>query len=195
MSRGHGRATSGIALTRSASFRRRGYSGAAVLGLVGVLAALLVPGALGAKPDREPFPLGPALQFSPGEACPVAVAPGGVTVSIVGGNAANTTFADGRVMYTGLFQVKVTNDATGASVDLTLSGSTAFVTQANGDVEIRLGGRNLWSFFPTDVGPGVPGTARLYYIIGRATILNDPDSNIIAFESGGQLEDICAMIA
>ena len=157
--------------------------------------AFLAPAALAGKPDRLRLPPFESFVDPPGVQCPAAIAPEGVRVTYVGGNQALTVFDNGRVMFTGRHSEEITNVATGKSVVLDLHGSVAIVEQPDGSGELRLSGTSGFLFFPGDVGPGDVATGRAYLFTGNVKLVFGANGSIVAFESAGTMESICAMIA
>jgi hypothetical protein len=175
---------------------RWGTRCSAILAVATLCSALLAPAALAGKPDR--LRLGPFESFvdPPGVACPAAIAPEGVRNTYVGGNQALTVFDNGRVMFSGRHTEEITNVATGKSVELDFQGSVAFsAPQPDGSVEVRLSGTSGFLFFAGDVGPGDVATGRGYLFTGNVRLVFGPTGSVIAFESAGTMESICAMIA
>jgi hypothetical protein len=167
----------------------------ATLALVVVSGALLVPGALAGKPDRERVPIGITAELPAGLACAEDVAPDGVAITLVGGNSAETLFDNGRYLHTGSHVVEVTNIATGASVVLDLKGSIADVPRAVGS-ETRASGVTAFVLFPGDAGPGDVDTGRIYLFTGNVRITTDEWGAYVSFESTGRPPvDVCAQIA
>jgi len=167
----------------------------AIVALAAVLSALLASSAVAGKPDRQMVPLDASDVFPPGFACPEAIAPEGVRVTRAGGNAAITFFDNGSVMTTARHPDLVTNIATGKSVIVELQGSGAFVPQPDGSGDLRLSGTTVFTFFPGDVGPGDDTTGRSYLFTGNVQLVFGAAGSVIAFESSGLREDVCAMLA
>jgi hypothetical protein len=63
-------------------------------------------------------------------------------------------------------------------------------------VEGRLSGTSGFLFFPGDVGPGDVTTSRIYIFTGNVRLVfGGATGSVIAFESAGTMEDVCAMLA
>lgn len=168
----------------------------AIIALVVACGALLVPGALAGKPDRHRIPVGSSTVYPAGVACPEEVAPAGVRTELVGGNEALTFFDDGRFLATGVHIVEFTNLASpDRSVVLHLQGNYHEVPQDDGSLEAQGSGTTAFIFFPSDAGPGDPTTGRIYLFTGNLRLVADDSFAIVAFESVGLVEDVCAMIA
>jgi hypothetical protein len=167
----------------------------AIVAVVTLCSALLAAAALAGKPDRVRLPPFDPFVDPPGVQCPEAIAPEGVRVSDVGGSPVERTFDNGRVLTTGRALDQVTNAATGKSVVLDLHGSVAFVPQPDGSAEQRLSGTHSFVFFAGDVGPGDDAIGRSYVFTGNVRLVFGANGSVIAFESAGKMEDVCAMIA
>jgi hypothetical protein len=167
-----------------------------IFALVIACGALLVPGALAGKPDRQRLPIGISEDYSPGQICPEGIAPAGVHLQLVGGNEAVTVFDDGRFLATGVHIIKVTNVADpDRSVIIDVHGNFTAVPQADGSIIGRGDGTTAFSFFPGDAGPGDTTTGRFYLFTGQNSEVIDASGTVTAFSSVGSGEDICAMIA
>jgi hypothetical protein len=177
---------------RSRRWRRRC---SAIVAVVTLCSALLAAPALAGKPDRVRLPPFEPVVIPPGEICPEAIAPEGIRVADAGGNAAQTIFDSGRLMFTGSHSDELTNVATGKSVVLDFHGSVASVPQPDGSVEQRLSGTHGFLFFAGDVGPGDDAIARSYVFTGNVRLVIGANGSVTAFESAGKMEDMCAMIA
>jgi hypothetical protein len=181
--------------SRDARNRRWRRRCSAIVAVVTLCSALLAAPALAGKPDRVRLPPREPFVDPPGVQCPVAIAPEGVGVAYAGGNAVERTFDNGRVLTTGRASDRVTNVATGKSVVLDLHGSVASVPQPDGSVEQRLSGTHSFVFFAGDVGPGDDAIGRSYVFTGNVRLVFGANGSVIAFESAGKMEDVCAMIA
>jgi hypothetical protein len=175
--------------------RRWGCRCLAIVAVVMLGSAFLAPAALAGKPDRLRLPPFESFVDPPGLACPEAIAPEGVRVTYAGGNQALTVFDSGRVMLTGSHSAEMTNVATGKSVVQDFHGSLTFVPLPDGSEELRLSGTAGFTFFAGDVGPGDIAVGRNYTFTGNVTLVFGADGSVIAFESSGRMEDVCAMIA
>ena len=102
---------------------------------------------------------------------------------------------DGRVKTTGWHTDRVTNVATGKSVLLRLRGSIIYTPNVDGSAVLALSGKFGFTFFAGDVGPGDAETGRIYLFDGNAQVRSDPSGAIVALESSGESEDVCAMLA
>ena len=174
---------------------RRGVRCSVIVAFAALLSALLAPAALASKPDRMRLPPFESHVAAPGDVCPAAIAPEGIRFSDAGGNQAQTVFDNGKVMFTGRHPDQLTNVATGTSVVLNLQGNVTFVSQPDGSGEFRLSGTTAFVFFPGDVGPGDTATVRSYLFTGNVRLIFDASGAVIAFESSGKTQDVCAMIA
>ena len=167
-----------------------------VLGLAVACGALLVPGALAGEPDRQRLPIGISNDFPAGAVCPIEVAPEGVHLQLIGGNEAVTFFDNGRFLATGLHIIQVTNIASpDRSVILKVHGNFASVPQPDGSSLGQGSGTTGFTFSPGDAGPGDTSTGRIYLFTGNIRLVEDSSGAVVSFESQGQMEDVCAMIA
>ena len=158
--------------------------------------ALLVPAALAGKPDRQRLQVGMSHDIPAGIACPEAIAPAGVRFALIGGNEAVTIFDNGKFMATGLHIIQITNIAfPDRSVVIDVHGSFASVPQEDGTAQDRGSGTTVFTFNAGDAGPGDTSTGRIYFFTGNVGLVEDSSGNILSFESEGQMEDVCAMIA
>jgi hypothetical protein len=167
-----------------------------VFALVVALGALLGPGALAGKPDRQRLPLGISTDYPAGLACPANLAPGGVRFQLIGGNEAVTFFDNGKFLATARHVVQVTNIASpDRSVVLEIHGSFASVPQEDGTFVGRGSGAIGEVFYPGEAGPGDTSTGRTYLFTGDVRLVADASGANVAFELVGTAEDVCAMIA
>ena len=163
-------------------------------GAVALLGALATPVAVAGKPER--VRLAPYERLDPaGAACPEALAPAGIHWTDAGGNGAVSFFENGRMLTTGRHPDRVTNVATGESLVLRLQGSGEGAPRPDGTYEMRLSGTTAFTFLPGDVGPGDDATGRIYVFTGNVRVLLDAGFAVVAFESSGTREDVCAMLA
>lgn len=150
-----------------------------------VAGALFAPTALAQKPVIEPY-APESLEFSAGTVCPFAV-----RLETVSSKATIKTFPDGRELISGHSTDRVTNLATGESIDLKSAGSILAVPLPNGDLRISGRGRILVYLFPGDVG----GPA-LILVTGRLEeTLNLATDTITSFRLRGKRMDVCAALA
>jgi hypothetical protein len=167
-----------------------------IFALVVAFGALLGPGALAGKPDRQRLPIGISNEYPAGVACPANVAPGGVRLQLIGGNEAVTFFDNGKFLATARHVIQVTNIASpDRSVILQVHGSFASVPQADGSSVGRGSGVTGFVFYPGDAGPGDTSTGRFYLFTGNVRLVFDASGVVVAFESVGTMEDVCARIA
>lgn len=146
---------------------------------------LFASSAFAQKPVKEPLVTEP-LEFPAGEVCPFAV-----RFETIATNTSVKTFPDGRTLITGRSTERVTNLASGESVDLKTGGSILLAPLPNGDQRIVARGRTLIYLLPQDVG----GPA-LFVATGRVSEVLDLETNTItSFRLSGQRRDICAELA
>ena len=174
---------------------RRGRTCTTAVGLAALLSALLAPPAFAGKPDRQLLPLDGSFLAEPGLVCPEEIAPEGVRIENVGGNAAGTSFDNGTFVITGRHPDEVTNVATGKSIVIELQGRVASVPQQDGSTVLRLRGTQGFLFFPGDVGPGDDATGRSFVFTGNVKLVLDALGSVTAFESAGTMKNTCAAIA
>jgi hypothetical protein len=156
--------------------------------------ASLAPTAMADKPNRIVLP-GTDGVDPPGVDCPARLAPQGVRVRNLGPTSVLRVWDTGRQLLSGRHPDEYTNVATGQSVVLQLQGSADAIPQADGTFDGRLSGTTAFTFFPSDIGPGNETTSRTYVFTGEVKLLFDTSGAVIAFNSHGTMDDVCAMIA
>jgi hypothetical protein len=156
--------------------------------LVWSVALALVPaaGASADKPTREPFPVGNDV-FPAGVVCSFPV-----SIEVLENREKVTTFSDGRQLVTGTLKQRVTNLATGESLDLNTSGPATITPSADGSVLTISGrGHSLLFFFSGE--PGGPG---LFLYIGHNVVTFDVVNDVVtSVRATGRRIDICAALA
>jgi hypothetical protein len=146
---------------------------------------LFASSAFAQKPVKEPYAAEP-LEFAAGEVCAFPV-----RFETIATNASVKTFPNGRTLITGRSTERVTNLASGESVDLETGGSLLLAPLPNGNQRILARGRTLIFLLPQDVG----GPA-LFVATGRVSEVLDLETDTITFfRLSGQRRDICAELA
>jgi hypothetical protein len=146
---------------------------------------LFASSAFAQKPVKEPLVMEP-LEFPAGEVCAFPA-----RLETLATNISIKTFPDGRTLITGRSTERVTNLASGESVDLKTSGSILITPLPNGDERIVARGRTIIYLFARDVG----GPA-LFLATGRVDEVLDPEADVItSFRLSGQRRDLCAELA
>ena len=171
---------------------KRRLSRVALLMLVAGLVVLFgnaLPAAA-APPTRE------TISFNAPVVLPAtAFCPFDVRLEPLSNNERLTTFSDqaGTVRFsiiTGGLKVRLTNLATGQSVDLNVSGPARFTPQPDGSLLITNLGASLVFFSPH--GPEVPGLALVH---GRIVMALDAAGHLSLQTQRGQIQDLCALLA
>lgn len=143
--------------------------------------------ALAGGPSREPVPPFHDL-FEAGEVCPFPVA-----VDSTRQKEIVKTFSDERFFITGASVERITNVTTGKSIVVNASGPIHFRI-AGGILTARAEGRTLFSFFPSDLGPG--SAPALLLTTGLAIYVLDLETGAITFtHRGGTTQNICQTLA
>jgi hypothetical protein len=162
---------------------------------LGVTCALAVGAAIAAgvaaadKPIREPAEA-VSFDFPAGMVCPFPV-----VGEPVEDRQTVTTFASGKVLYTGFFSARLTNADTGTGLTFNASGPVTVVPEGD-NIVVSSGGPVLFFFFPGDAGPGDDSVGRTYLIRGHAEVLIDPETfTFLSFSYRGNATDICALLA
>ena len=149
------------------------------------LLLLFTASAHAAKPQRIPPPDQLLdLTFDAGLVCPFAL-----RYQELVNNETTTLLGNGRRRVNGAYEVRLTNTATGASIDVNASGPQFFTD--SGDIEMAvLPGRQLFLLFPTDAGG--PGA---FLATGHSTLTRDfAAARITSVSLGGHVTDLCAAL-
>jgi hypothetical protein len=156
--------------------------------LAALVVATFAPAALAEGPTREPLPSDP-LEFPAGLVCPFPV-----LIEAATNKQTITTFPSGRVMITGAFRGRVTNLASGESLELNMPGPAVLTTNEDGTISLKATGRTLFFFFPGDLGSGQPGA--LLSLSGHVEeVLTGDFSAVISFDHVGTSENLCETLA
>lgn len=156
----------------------------------GVAAAALVAAAIaGAEPPtRDPLVAEPFL-FPAGLVCPFPVllepTQNGQTIK---------TFSDGSFVITGRFRTRVTNLASGRSIEINNPGPIFVSQNPDGTWAVKGTGTNAFYFFPGDLGPGQPGALLKLEGLTLETISESFDT-ILSFRHAGKTENLCDTLA
>jgi hypothetical protein len=100
----------------------------------------------------------------------------------VASNMSSKTFPNGRMLFTGSSTERVTNLASGESIDLRTAGSALFTPLPNGSLRIVIRGRALIYLLPEDVG----GPALLLARGRVAEVLDTTTDTITSFRLRGK---------
>ena len=137
------------------------------------------------KPERNPIP--PFHDtFEAGVACPFAVAVDQLRI-----NERITILSNGRVFLTGNSVQRITNLDNEKSVVVNASGPFT-LTEANGVVTFIARGRNIFTFFQDQLGPGSPPA--ILVTTGLA-IYTQSESGITFSHDVGTTENLCLTLA
>ena len=148
-----------------------------VLGLAVAVALLLPSVAAADKPIREGLP---AEDFTIQGSCAFDV-----DLQVLVNKEFITTFSDGRQLITGRLVVRLTNVATGKSIDLNISGPGFITPHADGSVTFELSGRSLVF---------LPGLLEL--TSGPVVLEIDPAGNVVSYaKTSAAAVDLCAVLA
>jgi hypothetical protein len=142
-----------------------------------LLTLLAASSATAAQPIRSPLF---GEDFSSDELCSFPV-----LIEVTANKEYVTEFADGRILITGKFFVRITNLDTGQSLDLNASGPATFSAES-----AFLRGRSLFLLFPGDPeGPGLLLTS------GPLQLMAAEDGSLAGFTFKGHSLDVCAALA
>jgi hypothetical protein len=162
----------------------------ALLGCGLVAGALVSAGAaLGDRPTKEPSPLTP-VSFPAGDLCTFPV-----TWEPVVSDGFTITFVDSEGNFRWLFGgghlvVRITNDSTGQSIELNISGPGKITENDDGTLTLEGGGPFLLGFLPSDT----PASTMLL-VKGRVVLRIDPSTGQLTLVSHrGTSEDLCASL-
>jgi hypothetical protein len=140
------------------------------------------------RPIREPAEA-VSFDFPAGLVCPFPV-----VGEPVEDRQTVTTFASGKVLYTGFFSARLTNADTGAGLTLNASGPVTVVPVGD-NIVVSSGGPVIFFFFPGDAGPGDDSVGRTYLFRGQTEVLVDPDTfTFLSFSYRGSATDVCALL-
>jgi hypothetical protein len=154
------------------------------------LLLLLTASAHAAKPQRIPPPDQLLdLTFDAGLVCPFAL-----RYQELVNNETTTLLGNGRRRVNGAYKVRLTNTATGASIDVNASGPQFFTDTgdpATGIETAVLPGPQLFLLVPGDAGG--PGA---FLARGRSLLTRDFGlAQITSLKLGGNVTDLCSALA
>jgi hypothetical protein len=156
--------------------------------LAAAVACTIAPAAAADPPERVPVPSDP-VAFPAGTVCPFPV-----LLEVTFNKQTQTFFANGRLLITGPFKTRVTNVATGESVERNAPGAIRVEENADGTWSVVGTGTTLFFFFADDLGPGQPGA--LLYGTGRTEETATADfSRILSYRHVGTTENLCETLA
>lgn len=155
--------------------------------LLAAVAALLPASALADKPVREGLPDSPV-------ALDASICGFGVHETTVTNKEFITTFSSGKQIVTGALISTLTNDQTGKSITINISGPGTIVQNSDGAQTFTLLGRSLIWLYPNELGPGSPG--RLIWTSGPVVFHVDANFNVVSFDiTSARVLDLCAALA
>jgi hypothetical protein len=126
--------------------------------------------------------------FDAGVLCPFPV-----ELTIITDNEVTTTFSDGRQITTGTLRVRVTNLATGESLDANVSGPVLFTPGPDGTATQVYTGNSLFYFSEGQLGPASP--AQLVLTSGPIVLALGAEGNVTSTTFNGTSLDVCAALA
>jgi hypothetical protein len=155
--------------------------------LVAVVAAVAPAPASAVQPVREGLPAAPfTLDAS---ICGFAV-----DVTFPTNKEFSTTFTNGKQIVTGSLFATLTNERTGRSTTINISGPGSFVPNGDGTTTFTLSGRSLIFLFPNQVAPGSPGL--LILTSGPVIFQMDANFNPLSYNiTSASVQDMCAVLA
>ena len=155
--------------------------------LLAALAALIPATAMADKPVREGVPDSPVTLDA-------SICGFGVHETTLTDNEFITTFSGGKQIVTGALTSTLTNDQTGKSIAINISGPGSIVQNGDGTQTFTLLGRSLIWLFPNELGQGSPG--RLILTSGRVAFHVDANFNVLSFDiTSARVQDLCAALA
>jgi hypothetical protein len=155
---------------------------------VAVMVAALAPSPAAAdQPVREGLPAAPfTLDAS---ICGFAV-----DVAFPTNKEFSTTFANGKQIITGALTATLTNENSGKSIGINISGPGSFVPNGDGTTTFTLSGRSLIFLLPNQIGPGTPG--RLILTSGPVVFQIDQNGNLTSLSiTSASVQNMCAALA
>ena len=156
--------------------------------LAAVVAFVLAAPAVADPPARDPVPSTP-LAFPAGSVCPFPVL-GEVTFN----KQTQMTFSDGRVLIVGPFKARITNEATGESVERNAPGPIRIEQNPDGTWHVIGTGTTEFLFVADDLGPGQPGALLYGTGLTEETISAD-FSRVLSYRHVGTTENLCETLA
>jgi len=106
----------------------------------------------------------------------------------------STTFANGKQIITGALTATLTNESSGKSIAINISGPGSFVPNGDGTTTFTLSGRSLIFLFPNQLGPGTPG--RLILTSGPVVFQIDKNGNLTSLNiTSASVQNMCAALA
>jgi hypothetical protein len=157
--------------------------GLTAVSLVTLLGLCFTAAAIAGGPTRTPLD---NEEFTVEGVCPFPV-----TLTPRAGGEILKEFSNGRAMVNGRLVARVTNDDTGASIAVNVSGPATFVFRGD-SVGVRTRGRGLLFFFPGELGPGSDGA--LLLVSGLAVQIFDSDGLTIV-RLPHHRRDLCRALA
>jgi hypothetical protein len=156
--------------------------------LVLMAVAVLMPATVSAnQPVREGLPAGPLTLDA-------SICGFPVDVTFPTNKEFSTTFANGKQIITGALTATLTNDQSGRSTTVNISGPGSFVPNGDGTTTFTLSGRSLIFLLPNQVGQGTPG--RLILTSGPVVFQVDQNGNLTSYQiASASVQDMCPVLA
>jgi hypothetical protein len=155
--------------------------------LLAAVAALLPVTAFADKPVREGLPNGPLTLDA-------AICGFAVDLTSPTNKEFATTFSSGKQIVTGALTASLTNDQTGKSITINISGPGTIVQNRDGTQTFTLSGRSLIWLFPNQLSQGSPG--RLIWTSGPVVFHVDANFNVLSVDiTSARVQDLCAVLA
>ena len=152
-----------------------------------MVAALSATPAAADQPVREGLPAAPLTLDA--SICGFAV-----DVAFPTNKEFSTTFANGKQIITGALTATLTNESSGKSIAINISGPGSFVPNGDGTTTFTLSGRSLIFLFPNQLGPGTPG--RLILTSGPVVFQIDQSGNLTNLNiTSASVQNMCAALA
>jgi hypothetical protein len=153
---------------------------------VAVAVLAVAPAAIGDRPLRQGLPNEPFTVDA--SVCGFAV-----DVTFPKQNTFITTFKNGKTIITGMLFATLTNEDSGKSITINVSGPGMIATEQAGITTFTLSGRSLLAFLAGQV-PGQP--AMLILTSGPVTLTFDQNGNIVSLDrTSANVEDLCPVLA
>jgi hypothetical protein len=155
--------------------------------LLAAVAALIPATAFADKPVREGLPDSPVTLDA-------SICGFGVHETTLTDKEFITTFSSGKQIVTGALTSTLTNDQTGKSITINISGPGTIVPNGDGTQTFSLKGRSLIWLFPNQLSEGSPG--RLIWTSGPVVFHVDANFKVLSFDiTSARVQDLCAALA
>jgi hypothetical protein len=157
--------------------------------LVTALALVGAPSAAADKPVKIPIVIEPLTLTGVCDFPVLLEAVGAQNQKII-------VFSDGRTTINGQLTTRATNlNDPSKTWEGTSSGPVFLDPRADGSLDVKGTGVNLWYFFPGNLGEGEPGA--LFLVKGLSTEVIGPDGAVVtgSFVHRGSIENLCVTLA